>query len=41
MKHMPVIEHEYLIGPLPHPGMEVIVKFNTDIVSKDVFFTGS
>ena len=31
MRHMPFIEHEFIVGPLPHPGLEVIARFQTGL----------
>ena len=38
-KNSPLIEHEFALGPIKQ-GMEVIVRFNTNIKSGDEFYTG-
>ena len=38
-KKSPLIEHEFALGPIKQ-GMEVIVRFNTNIKSGDEFYTG-
>ena len=40
MKHTPYIEHEFMIGPLLRQGIEVIIRFKTEIKSFDEFYTG-
>lgn len=39
MRHMPFIEHEFIVGPLPRQGIEVIARFNTNVKSSDEFYT--
>ena len=38
-KRSPVIEHEFIVGELPRPGMELIFKLETDIESGNIFYT--
>ena len=39
-KNSPLIEHEFALGPIKQ-GMEVIVRFNTNVKSGDEFYTGT
>ena len=41
MKETPYILHEFILGPLPRQGIEVIIRFNTGIKSFDQFYTGT
>ena len=34
-----MIEHEFIIGELPNPGMEIIFRIETDIDSGSSFYT--
>ena len=38
-KNSAIIEHEFALGPIKQ-GMEVIARFNTNIMSGDEFYTG-